>query len=347
MSSKPSSAVASSSEGSGRPPEPARRRSKPLEWWATRTLIRTLNLVGRVTPRSALAPMGRCLGMAAYHGMRRYRTVALANLRRAYGQEWDERKIEAVARESFRHLGVTLVEFFLRQPGISAEDALREVRFDGEEHYAEVLRRGKGGILVTAHYGNWEMMGPRLALTGMKISGISRTADDPGLEQMITSIRTRTGFTNIPRREAPRKGLATLRRNEILAVLLDQNTLEGGLFVPFFGYPASTASGPARFALQTGAALLPTFCIREADGTHVMRAWPPIYPEATGDKTADVYRLTAEVTRVIELQIRERPELWCWLHNRWKLQPSASEMAQWAEVHGFPEKGQFECNPCE
>lgn len=306
---------------------PPQRWSKPLEWWGTRQLIRLLRGVGRCTPRAALAPLGRALGIAAYHSMRRYRLVALANLRRAYGAEWDEHRIEHTARASFQHLGITLMEFFLRQPRITAREVEEEVRFVGQEHYEEAFGHGRGVLLVSAHYGNWEMMGPRLARAGYRVTGVSRTADDPGTERMIEAIRNGCGLRQIPRRQAAREGLATLRRNEILAILLDQNTLQGGVFVPFFGHPASTATGPAVFALKTGAAIVPTFCIREADGTHTMRAWPPIYPQQTGDRSADVLALTAALTAAIERQVRERPELWCWLHNRWKLQPTPAGQA--------------------
>lgn len=322
--------------------KPAPRWSKPLEWWLTRQLVLTLNGVGRLLPRQALPPIGRALGMAAFHAMPRYRKVALSNLRRAYGAEWSEAQIQDTARESFRNLGVTLVEFFLRQPRITGEEVEREVHFEGQEHYEQAFKRGKGVLLITAHYGNWEMMGPRLHRAGYKVSAVSRTADDPGTERMIEQIRTRCGLQQIPRKHAARMGLAALRRNEILAILLDQNTLEGGVFVPFFGHPASTATGPAVFALKTGAAIVPTFCIRDAGGRLRMKAWPPIYPEPSGNRAADVERLTAEITRVIELQIRERPELWFWLHDRWKLQPE--EAAASRMPAGFREKGSVECN---
>ncbi len=331
MPSKTSSAAAS--------PEKKKRWTKPLEWWLTRGLLRTLLVVGRFTPRAALGPLGRAFGTAAYYCMRRYRVVALANLRRAFGDEWDDARIRRTAMASFHHLGTTLVEFFLRQPRLTLEDAGREIAFIGQEHYEEAKARGKGILLITAHYGNWEIMGPKLVHSGYPISAISRTADDPGIESMIESIRSRSGYQQIPRRQAARQGLAVLRRNEVLGVLLDQNTLEGGVFVPFFGYPASTATGPAVFALKTGAALVPTFCIREPDGSHVIRAWPPIYPEPSGDRQRDIQDLTAAVTRVIEQQIRERPELWCWLHNRWKLQPEDVAPSQQAVPGGFQEKG--------
>lgn len=323
--------------------QPTPRWSKPIEWWLTRQLVRALSVVGSLLPRHAFAPLGRTLGMGAFHTMTRYRKVALANLRRAYGSEWSEEQIQSVARESFRNLGITLIEFFLRQPRITAEEVEREVRFEGQEHYEEAFKRGKGVLLITAHYGNWEMMGPRLHRAGYRVSAVSRTADDPGTEHMIEQIRTRCGLQQIPRKLAARMGLAALRRNEILAILLDQNTAEGGIFVPFFGYPASTATGPAVFALKTGAAIVPTFCIREADGTHRMKAWPPIYPESTGDRARDVERLTAEITRVIELQIRERPELWFWLHNRWKLQPG-DETVRTTRAVELRERGSVECN---
>ena len=314
------------------------RWSKPLEYWLARLLVRSMANVGRCTSPAGVRAIGRALGDACWRGMPRYRKVAMANLRRAYGHEWDETRIESCARASFRHTGMTLAEFFLREPRITAEEIDREVRFEGQEHYDAAFARGKGSLLVTAHYGNWEMMGPRLARAGYQVNAISRTADDPALERMIESIRTRSGLKQIPRRQAAREGLGALRRNEILAILLDQNTLEGGVFVPFFGYPASTATGPAVFSLKTGAAIVPTFCIREPDGSHTMRAWEPILPQPTGNRSLDVYHLTAAITHVIEQQIREQPELWLWLHNRWKLQPAEPEMAHWSPRHGFAER---------
>lgn len=324
-----------------KPGAPPPRWSKPIEWWLTRQLVRTLSVIGRCLPAKALRPIGRALGMAAYRTQPRYRKVALANLERAFGSEWDQARIEEMARESFRNLGMTLVEFFLRMPRITAEEVEREVRFEGQEHFEEAFKRGKGVLLITGHYGNWEIMGPRLARAGYKVNAISRTADDPGTERMIEQIRRRSGIHTIPRREAARQGLTVLRKNEILGILLDQNTLEGGVFVPFFGYPASTATGPAVFALKTGAAIVPTFCLREPDGTHRIKVWPPIYPESTGDRAGDVERLTAEITRIIEKQIRERPELWFWLHNRWKLQP---ETAPAAAAPSIGERGAAECS---
>jgi KDO2-lipid IV(A) lauroyltransferase len=253
--------------------------------------------------------------------MPRYRKVAIANLRRAYGDEWDEAALRRLALQSFQNLGITLAEFGLRMPRLTLEAAQREVRFEGKQHFEEALARGKGVILVSAHYGNWELIGPRLAAEGYCVNGISRKADDAGMDRLITSVRTRH-CRQIPRAQAAREGLAALRRNEVLAIGLDQNTVKGGVFVPFFGHPASTATGPAAFALKTGAAVIPTFCIREPNGDPIVKALPPIYACPTENRAEDIQRLTAEMTQVIETQIRQRPELWMWLHNRWKHQPT-------------------------
>ncbi len=312
-------------------PRPARRWSKPAEYWLTRQFVASLNLLGRVLTVRALDRLGCALGHLAYRTMRRYRRVAMSNLRRAYGDQWSDAQIEACARASFRGVGRTLVEFFLRQPRITMEQIAAEVGFEGQEHFEAAFERGKGVVLVTAHYGNWEMMGPRLACAGYQVHAVSRTADDPALDRMIERIRTRTGLRQIPRRRAAREGLLALRQNQVLAILLDQNTLRGGVFVPFFGHPASTATGPAAFALKTGAAVIPTFCRREANGRHTMRAWPPIYPVPTSDRDRDILTLTAAMTAVIEQQIREQPEDWCWIHDRWKTRPESVAVASPAE----------------
>ncbi len=303
------------------PPDQKPRWSKPIEWWLTRHFVRFLIASGRLMSRSGHRSVGRALGNAAWRAMPRYRNVALANLKRAFGGSWSDEEILRVAQESFRVLGISMVEFFLWQPGLKGPDIDAAARLEGQEHYERAFARGKGVILITAHYGNWEMMGPCLSRAGYIVNAISRTADDPTMERTIESIRKGAGVRQIPRSKAAREGLGCLRRNEILAILMDQNTAEGGVFVPFFGHLASTATGPAVFALKTEAALVPTFCLREPDGSYTVQAREPILPEPTGDRQRDIVMLTARLTLAIEDQIRERPELWSWLHNRWKLGP--------------------------
>lgn len=252
--------------------------------------------------------------------MKRYRKVAHANLQRAFGDEWDERRRTETVRACFGHIGTTLMEF-LWMPRLQGEAIDQRIGVEGQEHFEAAFARGKGVILVTAHFGNWEIMGPKLIRHGYKLNIISRDADDPGINQLINGIRQQAGEVIVGRKNSARPSLQALKRNEMLAILLDQNTWQGGIFVPFFGHPASTATGPAVLGLRSGAALVPVFCIRQPDRSHVIKVWPYIIPEPTGDQEGDVYRLTAELTRVIEMQIREVPDQWMWIHNRWKRQP--------------------------
>lgn len=261
---------------------------------------------------------GNALGALCYRAMPRYRRVALANLRLAFGREWDEARIHRVARASFGHLATTMVEFFLHQPRWTAADVDRWLRWDGREHLDAALARGRGVILVMAHYGNWELFAPLLGRWGYPVHAIAREADDPGLNGVIQEIRTRWGAQVYSRRQGPRRALAVLRANELLVMHLDQNHADGGVFVDFFGHPAATATGAARLAHRTGAALVCAFGIRQPDRTYRMRFLPALLADGDAPVEAEIVRLTAELTRRIEAQIVAAPEQWWWLHNRWK-----------------------------
>jgi KDO2-lipid IV(A) lauroyltransferase len=271
-----------------------------------------------------LPKAGVALGELLFRGVRRYREVALRNLSWAFG--WDEAKTETVARLTFRNLGKTLVEF-LRLPSLNPEQVRRLCRLEGLEHIHEALGLGRGVLLITAHYGNWELFAARYVLEGRPLWVVGRDADDPATDALVKGIRESCGYRVIPRQSAPRGVLAALRRNEAVAILMDQNTIQGGEFVPFFGRLAATVTGPAVFALRTGAPVMTCFAIRQPDDTYVGRVDPPILFEPTEDREADVINLTAQLTAVIEAQIRADPTQWFWIHDRWRHRPAA-ERAQ-------------------
>jgi len=254
-----------------------------------------------------------------FWGVRRYREVARRNLRAAFG--WPEPRVEAVARQVFRNLGKSLVEF-LRLPALSPAELLDLCQLEGLEYLRAGLAAGRGVLIITAHYGNWELIAARLVLEGERLSVVARDADDGATHRFITRLREGCGYRVIPRRAAPRAVLEALRRNEVVAILVDQNTTQGGQFVPFFGRTAATATGPAVLALRTEAALLPGFCVRLPDDRHVGRLEPPVTPFRTGDREADVVELTAHLTRLIEAQVRADPAQWLWIHDRWRYRPA-------------------------
>jgi KDO2-lipid IV(A) lauroyltransferase len=244
----------------------------------------------------------------------------MANLRLAFGNERTEEELAAIGRACYRHLGKCLMEF-IRLPAMGVEDIRRVAELRGSEHLDTALARGKGIILLTAHLGNWEMVGTRIAAEGYPLNVIARAQRDDTLTDYIRRTREVVGMRVYHREVAVRRSLEALRRNELVGMLLDQNAGDDGAFVDFFGRLASTARGPAAFALQTGAAVVPTFGWRKPDDRHVVELAEPVPLVSTGDREADILSNTARYTKVIENAIREHPEQWFWLHKRWKSRP--------------------------
>ncbi len=270
---------------------------------------------------------GRRLGLAIGSLLRRasprhYRIV-LHNLHLAFGEEKSEPERQAIAQACYRHLGKFLMEF-IRLPAVPREELLQRVELRGREHVEAALAEGRGAILLTAHLGNWEFAGARLAAEGFPVIAIAREQRDSTLTQYILRTRESTGMKIYHRESAVKAGLLALKRNELVGMLMDQNAGDDGLFVEFFGHLASTAAGAAVFALRTGAAVLPTFAYRTPEDTHVVTVDAPVPLIRTGDHKRDIYENTARYTKIIEEKVRAHPEQWFWLHKRWKSRPPAA-----------------------
>jgi Kdo2-lipid IVA lauroyltransferase/acyltransferase len=281
-------------------------------------LLPPLARISRALPPPMASRLGSALGDLLFWCVRRYREVARRNLAAAFG--WEAPRVEAVARQVFRNIGKTLIEF-LRLPALSPVEMRRLCRLEGMEHLRAALAAGHGAMIITAHYGSWELLAARLVVEGFPLSVVARDADDGATNAFINRIRERCGYRVIPRQSAARGVLEALRRNEVVAILIDQNTIQGGLFVPFFGRTAATVTGPAVFALRTGAALLPGFSVRQPADGHVGRVYPPITPSRSENREADVLELTARLTALIETQVRADPTQWFWIHDRWRHRP--------------------------
>jgi KDO2-lipid IV(A) lauroyltransferase len=290
-----------------------------LKRWSIGRFIVGLSRVARLVPPSASSRLGSALGDAFYFGSSRYRSVALSNLHWAFGREWTEEKIVSVARQAFRNIGKSAFEF-LQMPALTEADIRGCTSYEGREYLDDALARGKGCLLITAHFGNWELMAARMTLDGYTLSVIARDADDAGANQVINSIREDRGYRVFSRDGSMKPVIQALRRNEFLGILIDQNNTKG-IFVPFFGKLAATATGPAALARSTGAAVVPAFCIRQPDDTHRIRLQPALNLEFTENKEADLHRATAIITGAVEQAVRDHPDQWLWIHNRWKHRP--------------------------
>ena len=293
---------------------------------------RLIKLIGRITfscmfrlsgllrPWSVRA-LGNSLGTAFYVASRRYRKIALKNLRAVYGREMTDAKIRRIARDVFRNFTRGTVEFFYLL-SLSREKIDRLIDFEGKEHIDNALALGNGCIAVTAHYGNWELLARKLVILGYKVNVIARDSDDDRITGITGRIRESGGYKVFDRGQPIIGAFRALRNNEVLGILPDQNDIDG-IFVEFFGRQAKTAKGPAVLSLKSGAPIVPVFAPRIENGRYRATAYPPITLEPSGDNHRDVHDLMMLVNKAIEDEIRRNPSQWLWLHDRWKLSPEA------------------------
>ena len=287
--------------------------------------------------------VGRRLGDLAYRVLRGRRAVARENLERAFARERSAAELDRLCRESFGHLGMTLVEactFFFRPPSF----LLSRVDVEGVDHLKAAAAHGRGILLLTAHLGNWELLAAAHVHTGYPLSVVVRPLDSAVLDRVVTHFRERGGVEVIPKRHALRGVRDALRRGRMVGILLDQNaSRREGVFVPFFGEPASTSKSLALLALWSGAPVVPVFIQRDTAGSHRVTIEPALPPPETGDREKDVATLTAAFSRVVESRIRQSPEQWFWMHRRWRTRPGVAAVAMalllWGGVAGAQELG--------
>jgi KDO2-lipid IV(A) lauroyltransferase len=253
---------------------------------------------------------------------RRDRTRAIEHLSVAFGAEKSPGKILNLSRQCFENLGKGLMEV-LQFPRLTSKNLSRLVAFEGIGNIDDALKRGKGIIILTAHFDNWELLAASLALSGYKVNFIVRPVRSPRLEVLVNQSRESMGIGCIPRGTSIKEALRCLKRNEILGILSDIDTSVDGVFVDFFGRPAFTPRGPVSIALRTGAALIPAFIIRQRDDTHKVVIEKALELRTTGDGESDILTNTARFTKIIESYIRKHPEQWIWFHQRWKTRPDA------------------------
>ncbi|MFI5369925.1 MAG: lysophospholipid acyltransferase family protein [Candidatus Eisenbacteria bacterium] len=276
-------------------------------------LVRGIETSVRALPEGAALVLGAGLGDAARRlGLRR--RVAADNLALAF-PEWDEAMRERVLGDCYRELGRVSVEY-PRLPELARRrDAFR---VSGEEHLHEAAGLGRGVVMLTGHYGNFELGGAWLS--GVRpVDFVVKPMSNPRVDAWITGLRERAGVGRIPLGAGIRAVYAALDAGRWIAILADQDAHGSGVFVPFFGRPASTPRGPAEIAVRRGVPILMGFCERLADGTRQLSVQPLLWPRA--DVEDPVAELTARHVAALEARIRVHPDHWFWLHRRWKTPP--------------------------
>lgn len=252
-----------------------------------------------------------------------------AQLARAF-PEFSEQRLDRTSLGVFEHLGRSLAELIVLRSQ-HREVLLGRVEVEGLEHLtaAEAASEGKGVLVVSAHYGNWELAGVRVATLGIPLSAVFRGLAHPVLDAALLSIRRGAGFSPIDYQQirTGRAGIAlvrALKAGRKVLVLLDQNApRDEGVFVPFFGRPACVRTGPLQLAMRAGAPILVAFTHRNPiGGGHRVRMHAPIWVASDSETGPEALRSCVEkITALIESEIRKDPTQWIWTHGRWRTQP--------------------------
>ncbi|MCZ6651055.1 MAG: lysophospholipid acyltransferase family protein [Acidobacteria bacterium] len=283
-------------------------------------LVQALGAVARRCPHAWSLAAGRRMGGLMSRVVRSRRRRVLANLELALSQSLTPAQRHQIMRQVFQIFGQTLVET-LMLPKMVRQGLDRYVQIEGWEHLEKAVQAGRGAIVFTGHFGNWEMVALAQGARGIPMDVVGRPPADAHLAQHLSVTRTLTGNRDISKYEAARPMLRSLREGRTVGLVIDQNVGgDHGIFVPFFGRPASTTPALAILALKTGAPLVPVFDYPK-DGRHHIIYDPPLEDMPRGRGRADIHALTARVTSIIEEKVRRRPDLWLWMHNRWRSRP--------------------------
>jgi KDO2-lipid IV(A) lauroyltransferase len=269
--------------------------------------------------------VGVAIGAVAFHALGRLRRVGLRNLELAF-PEMTAGEREAILRSEYRNLGFLLAEF-CKMPDYTAATASQFIRYEGLENYLRAREKGKGVLVLTGHLGAWELSSFYHSLMGMPMGMVIRRLDNPLVDEFVNRVRCLHGNRVIHKDDFARGLIGSMRAGETVGILMDTNmTPPQGVFVPFFGVLACTASGMARIAEKTGAAVLPGFLLwEESEQKYVLRFGEELEVVHTGDAEQDVLTNTAVFTAAIERYVRQYPEQWLWMHRRWKTRPAGEE----------------------
>lgn len=289
-------------------------------------LARGLAFIFSLLPRGLLLNLAGLLGRAAYLLVGRHRESTLRHLRSAYGQSKTEAELREIARRVFENLAKTSVEILLFPKFSSAEvESFTEVG-DAYRIYSDLLKEGRGLIGITSHMGNWELLAGIFTLKGYKGKAIARRLRYEPYNRWIENLRRSIGVETVYRGDSPKEILKILKEGYIIGMLPDQDIDSlRGLFVDFFGRPAYTTVAPAKLAVATGSPIITNFLIRLPGNKYKIVIGDIIRPDDKLPREEAVVEYTRRWMASCEKIIREYPDQWGWMHNRWKTKPPAEK----------------------
>ena len=286
-----------------------------MRQWLEYVAVKSVALAVRPFPLRMVRGVGEVFGLMFYLVDRVHRRVALVNLQVAFPKR-SEKDCRAIAKSMFQHFGRLLLEL-LKYASLPPEKQLSLVEWEGEERVRLALAQGKGILFCTGHFGFWEQQALAHALKFEPMAVMARPLDNPKLHELLENIRTSNGNPVVYRRGAVRKALRLLAEGKSVGILIDQHmTSPDAIYVEFFGRPAATTSTLAALAIRTGAPVIPLFAFPLPGGRYRMIYEHPVEPPP--DSPDAVREFTQRCTDVLEMHVRRHPELWLWMHRRWR-----------------------------
>lgn len=265
-----------------------------------------------IVPENWVEGIGKGLGRLMMWGSKKHRQRAIANLQLVF-PDMSEHERTGLVRRIFAHYGMVTTDF-LTMHKRSTKLIEQEADVEGMEHLEKALEKGKGVIVLTGHFGNWERFSALISGRGNQLYVIARDANSVALNRMVNELRSMRGTKVIPRGAAARPTIEAMRRNEVVGILPDQNADE--VYIPFFGHLAGTVLGPGVISERTGATVLTAWCVRVGPRKYRMILEPPLVPvPCDGPKGEGLMRAFHER---LENIIREYPDQWLWFHDRWR-----------------------------
>jgi KDO2-lipid IV(A) lauroyltransferase len=281
------------------------------------SLIMALGSLVRNISRKNSTAIAHLLGDFVYHTLKTRRTLVTKNLALTFPQK-SSSAINAIASRVYRNQAENIIEM-LRLPMIkTAEDAAKLIDVDAGNFLSKTIGQKKGGVLVSAHFGNWELLGLCCGLLVAPITIVVKPLKNPQIDRQINAWRTMHGNRIVYDWLALREGLRTIRNGGIVVMLGDQSDPGGSFFTEFLGRRTSVFLGPAWLALKAGVPLFVGMCHRTGDGRYKVENEEIEFGDL-GTTKADAEELVRRYTKVLERYIYQYPEEWFWLHNRWKM----------------------------
>jgi KDO2-lipid IV(A) lauroyltransferase len=283
-----------------------------LEYLSVKMMIALV----RVMPAALVDRCGTLLGGGFYTFDRAHRRIAERNVSAAFPAR-SESERRHIVRGAFAHFGRLLLEL-LKFSTLSPEAMLARVEFEGEDRVRSAYAQDRGVLFVTGHFGFWELQAMVHALRLQPMAVVARALDNPALNALLERMRTRTGNSVIYRQGTMRRVMRALHAGQGVGILIDQHIqTRDAIYIDFFNRPAATTSSVAALALRTGAPVVPLFALPLGGGRYRMVYEHPVEPPPPD--TADaIHEFTQRCTDVLEMYVRRNPELWLWMHRRWR-----------------------------